>query len=304
MTLIVARSEYDQTFITSDTLLSKINGERLSYDECVVKIAIINLQCCICFAGNFEPANIAITHLIKAEFQTVNEILQYLYSVHQEYNQSVDFGVITNIGGITTLYSLKDGVPESNVINFWLGDHFNAFQQKMSELRSETKLKEKMTSALNALIQDGNFASVGGFQISVSTDNDNFQYEDSTGKRTITGFSYNFGIQHSIGPQIIEFEAAGDWQSIGGVSNDNVSVFSSISPYFPGVAIHYMHAKRGYLFCPHLRVKRNETDKTLQALAFKNVTPQVFITKILEEHTIHLKGFVADESGKITYVTT
>ncbi|MFT6909835.1 MAG: hypothetical protein ACJAS1_006562 [Oleiphilaceae bacterium] len=304
MTLIVARSEDGETFITSDTLLSKINGEKLSYDECVVKIAIINFECCICFAGNFEPANIAITHLIKAEYQTVNEILQYLYSVHQEYNQSVDFGVITNIGGKTSLYSLKDGVPESNVINLWLGDHFNTFQHKMSEFQNEATLKEKMSSAINALIQDGNIVSVGGFQISVSTDNDNFQYEDNNGKRPITGFSYSFGIQHSIGPQVLEFEAAGDLQSISGISNDNVSVFSSISPYFPGVAIHYMHANRGYFFCPHLRVKRNETDKTLQAFVFENVTPQVFITKILEEYNVKVKGFVADDSGRITYVAT
>jgi hypothetical protein len=36
MTLIVARSENDKVFITSDTLLSKINGERLPYEQCVI----------------------------------------------------------------------------------------------------------------------------------------------------------------------------------------------------------------------------------------------------------------------------
>lgn len=304
MTLIVARSENGKAFITSDTLLSKINGERLPYEQCVIKIAIINVQCCICFAGNPEPASLAITHLIKTNYQTVNEILQYLYGVHQEYNQSVDFGVLTNIGGRAELYSLKSGVPESNVINFWLGDHFNVFQQKMSEFQNKETLKEKMSSALNAVIQDGNIVSVGGFQISVSTDNENFEYEDKNGNRLISGFSYGFGIQHVISPQVIEIPAVGEWQTIRGISQDNVSVFSSISPYFPGVAIHYKHAKIGYLFCPHLRVKMDETDKTLQAFLIENVTPQEFLNKILEEHGVQLKGFVADDNGRITYVAT
>jgi hypothetical protein len=305
MTLIVARSENGKAFVSSDTLLSKISGERLSYDQCIVKVAIVNLECCVCFAGNPEPANIAISHLIKANYQTVNETLQYLQGLHQEYNQSVDFGVITNIGGKPALYSLKSGVPESGVASFWLGEHYNLFQKRVLECPDEESLKQKMSNAMDAVIQDGNATSVGGFHVAISSDNDSFQYKDKNGAREISGFSYDIGIQHVMGePQVIEFKTTGEWQPVGGVSNDNVSTFSSISPYFPGVAIHYMHANMGYFFCPHLRVDLNGGGEVLQSFRFENVTPQEFINKILEEYDIRLKGFVADDQGTITYVNT
>jgi len=304
MTLIVARIDGGKVHVTGDTLLSKISGERLSYDQCVIKTVIINPQCCVCFAGNPDPASEAIAHLLEANYKSDNEILKYLAGVHEQYSQSTDFGVITNIDEVIKLHSLKSGEPKTNLPSFWLGDHFNNYQTKLASLSSDEPLKQKMKSAMESIIQDGNLASIGGFQVSLSSDNNSFQYEDEQGKRTISCLSYDFGIQHVLGPQTLEFKDVGEFKSISGVSDDNVSIFSSITPEYPGAAIHYKHANVGYLFCPHLRIAQNEPESVLESILFDDVSPNEFINQILEEHAIQLKGFVASDDGRITFIET
>ncbi|MFT6908913.1 MAG: hypothetical protein ACJAS1_005620 [Oleiphilaceae bacterium] len=301
MTLVVARTEGGKVHVTSDTLVTKINGERFSYDKCIVKAVLVNVQCCICFAGNVDAANKAISHLIDKNYNCINKILSYLEKIHNKYNQSVDFGVITNIDEELSLHSLKSGEALTNVKQFWLGEHFNEFQIKFGEFPEDTPLKDKMNQSMISLIQDGNINAIGGFDLSISSDNESFQFEDENGKRPISGLAYDFRVHHSItGPQIITFEKAGECKPIKGGTDDSISVFSSTNPYYPGAGIHYKHAKNGYLFCPHLRIKLGQPELVLEPFVYTNVDPECFLEKITSSYGIGLKGFVVGDEGRLT----
>lgn len=301
MTLVVARKESGKVHVIGDTLVTKINGERFSYEKCIVKIVLINVQCCICFSGNVEAANNAIAHLIEKNYDDVNKVLGYLERVHRKYEQSVDFGVVTNIDNNIALHSLKDGEVLNDINQFWLGENYNDFQAALGNINSEAPLKNKMQDAMLALIQDGNLNSIGGFELSISSDNESFQFENGMEKRSLSGFSYDIGVHHTICPQIISFKNKGELKAIEGSTTDSLSVFSSTNPYFPGVGLHYKHANSGYLFCPHLRINMGQPELVLEPLVFKEVAPQEFLDVIYNDYDIGLKGFIVGDKGLLTY---
>lgn len=302
MTLVVARKDDGKIHVIGDTLVTRINGEKLPYEKCIVKTVLINVQCCVCFSGNVDAANRAIAHLIDKNYSDVNKILSYLEGIHNKHNQSVDFGVITNIDGDLALHSLKSGEALNNINQFWLGENYNEFQEAFGSLDEEAPLKNKMQNAMLTLIQDGNLNSIGGFDLSISTANELFQFEDSNGKRVISAFTYDFGVHHTIAsPQTISFKEKGEYKPIEGGTNDSISVFSSTNPYLPGVGLHYKHANIGYLFCPHLRINIGQPELALEPFIFVDTEPLQFIERASKDHGVDLRGFIVGNTGTLTY---
>lgn len=303
MTLVVARLDRNEAYVASDTMLSHLSGEELPHHSGMLKTVIVNLQCCISYAGLTHFANKAIKHLLNNHYGSVGEVLEYLTQIHLESNGCTDFGVVTNIDETPRLYSLKNFRAGRNLQNFWLGDRYNLFQQYYAEEPECDRVKSKMRHALERVSQDRSASGIGGFVISVSTDHDSYMYEDSNGARKISGFSYDLGALYQFdGPILVE--AGGEAQPVEGGSNDQVSMFSSISPDFPGVALHYGHSGVGVLFCPHLQNQLNSSESVLDPIIYKDVDQTGFLNGLKSNHGISFRGLVSDNSGRLTYVNT
>lgn len=208
MSLIVARKDGRKIGIVSDTKLTYPNHEtknlKTSPIDGVVKTVILNENLCVSFAGEIEPAELALKE-INISTDT-NSILHLLEKFHHFSKGETEF--IFCIGKPDlTIYEIKNGiVQETN--QSWIGDKavFENFQKSILahptkeqrqekvetplqnsktnqptititemnltfEVSQNSSILSKLSSAMDNVIDNDSISSVGGFKVNVIYDN-------------------------------------------------------------------------------------------------------------------------------------
>jgi hypothetical protein len=198
MSLIVARKEGNQIAIVSDTKLTypnhEIKGQKESPKEGILKTIILSTNLCVSFAGEIEHAENALREIENN--CNFNEVVEILYKYHKISNHQTEF-LVCSANPNPIIHKIKDN-ESKEVQTSWIGDRdaFNSFQESMmgtkkgtkSENQNQTKSKagivitemdlsfevdmqvnlfSKMSSAMDAVIENENIASVGGFKVTV-----------------------------------------------------------------------------------------------------------------------------------------
>lgn len=204
MSLIVARKFEDQLCIVSDTKLThsnhEVKGLKTKPSDGVVKTIIINSQVCISFAGDIDDAELALKQINSDD--SIDRVIETLAYYHKQSAYKTEF-ILCYALPDATIYKFKAGDCKE-VVSAWIGDQkaFNYFQESMmgvvkKEKKKKGKLKEnnklpatnkpiielemmnlsfelqipdqfsKMSSAMDAVIEDSNIETVGGFKVNV-----------------------------------------------------------------------------------------------------------------------------------------
>lgn len=208
MSLIVARKDGHKIGIVSDTKLTYPNHEtknlKTSPKDGVVKTVILSENLCVSFAGEIEPAELALKEINNST--DTNSILHLLEKYHHLSKGETEF--IFCIGKPDlTMYEIKNGiVQESN--QSWIGDKdaFDKFQKSIIapptneqrqgkdeptlkdtktnqpsititemnltfEVSQNSSILSKLSSAMDNVIENDSISSVGGFKVNVIYDN-------------------------------------------------------------------------------------------------------------------------------------
>ncbi len=194
MSLIVARKDSKGLYIVSDTKLTSPDNWEFSErqknnpKEGAIKTVIIGNQYCISFAGNIDYAD-QVLQKINITHNTA-DIIQMLLKQHNLSEQATDFIFCVGISD-PLIYEIKNG-SVAPVISSWIGSQaaFNKFQTCMlgtNEAISQTSfisiaeatgtdLFQKMSTAIDSVIQDETIPEVAGFKIRVHFDGKRFNY--------------------------------------------------------------------------------------------------------------------------------
>lgn len=267
MSLIVARKYEDQLFIVSDTKLTHPNHEvkrlKTKPSDGVIKTVIINPRICISFAGDIDDAEVALKQINGID--PIAKIIDTLTYYHKQSSHKTEFILCYALPDIT-IYKFKSGECKS-VVSTWIGDQiaFNRFQESMmGVIKKEKKKKDwrkentklpttkktlievemmnmsfelqipeqfsKMSSAMDAVIDDSNIETVGGFKVNVVY-KDGF-YFNRYGKTYRSNF-----VMIGNGAHVLDAGEGAYSINFFGVSND-----------FQSVGLHIRQAKIGIIY--------------------------------------------------------
>ncbi|MDR6943719.1 hypothetical protein [Mucilaginibacter pocheonensis] len=196
MSLIVTRKENGIIYIVSDTKLTAPYGQELNkglhtqQGEHVLKATILNPYQCVSFAGNILRAEDALKSL--NDNLPDDAIVELLNQQHIESNQETEFSLASMLAGLPKIYEIKNGLA-SEVETSWIGSQqaFSKFQSNMLGQKSNHKrqnfmsltkagsgdLMQKMTEAMDDVIQDEEIPEVAGFKIKIFFDGSRFIYD-------------------------------------------------------------------------------------------------------------------------------
>jgi len=129
MTLVVGKQKGKILALVSDTGIEH-NGERLGFDQQIPKIAILNKNLAVAFAGSQDLAINAIKMAPKHEAATYGEIIQHFVEAHEANERAVDF-ILAFGAPLFKLAKISEGVVRQGRSVEWIGDHagFSAFQE-------------------------------------------------------------------------------------------------------------------------------------------------------------------------------
>src|SRR5258708_8198483 len=127
MSLVVAQQKGSVIAIVSDTGVIE-HGKRLPPEKQIPKIAIVNPELAIAFAGSPDLAKRHIDSFPVP--QNYKATIQYLLTCHRDANRQVDFLALFN-RPVPKIVVIRDGTVCSPVRTAWIGDHaaFEAFQR-------------------------------------------------------------------------------------------------------------------------------------------------------------------------------
>ncbi|WPU91718.1 hypothetical protein SNE25_20580 [Mucilaginibacter sabulilitoris] len=292
MSLIVTRKENGVIYIVSDTKLTAPDGQDFNkgqhyqQEENVLKATILNSHHCVSFAGNIQYAESAIKSLTGD--QTDETILDILRLSHLASNQETEYTLASMLNTKAGIYEIKNGTV-SKVEASWIGSQkaFGKFQSNMlgqnlnhkrQNFMSITKaasgnLMQKMTDAMDDVIQDEDIPEVAGFKIKIFFDGNRFIY-DGYIDSYFASQQLNFQVPdsaNSFGMPITHGTAAQGAYTINFfLSRDNYNY----------VGLHVKQGNFGILYCrndngllhPELLAKTDEIDFWDQVKKF-GVTP-------------------------------
>lgn len=136
MTLVVAKKKGNIVAMVCDTGI-ELHGQRLAINQHLPKLAILNKQLAVAFAGSSELALAAIAAAPKRETATYAEVTQHFLESHQSSDRAVDF-IVAFGAPLYKFAKVEEGAIRQNRSVEWIGDHvgFRAFQD-FREQRSD-----------------------------------------------------------------------------------------------------------------------------------------------------------------------
>jgi hypothetical protein len=195
MSLIVARKDGEHIVIVGDTQLTYPNQavKRLKTlpREGVLKSVIINDSICVSFANVVKHAEEALKAI--SPNTTTSNILTILEHYHHSSEEETDFILSTSIPS-PKIYEIKKGITKETPVA-WIGSQagYNAFQRSIIEGREPTAnspysnlnvqealpgipLFDKMSSAIDFVIEDESIPEVRGFKNIILLRENRFQF--------------------------------------------------------------------------------------------------------------------------------
>lgn len=195
MSLIVANATESSLFLVADTMLTRKHKVTNPYVEGGVKIAIIDDNRCIAFAGLYEPAQEVIRNIKKTDKD--DAIVRAL--MHATTINDIEF-IFATIIPIPNLIKISNGIILS-CKTAWIGDYegFSLYQSFFvgsncpetihSELtnvkiktlpegcpEADVDLYVKMFECMNAVVDSTEVDTVRGFVVPVITSNGVLQF--------------------------------------------------------------------------------------------------------------------------------
>lgn len=191
MSIIIAKIENNQCVFISDTRVSINNGDktitgdnklRMSPNQGVLKIHILNPKICIAFAGNVEFSIDLIHSFIKLKPDSLENILLYFHDKLKFENDNSEFilGIIKDDKTPILFKVSSDKIEQNN--SFWIGEKtaFSEFQSFFLKSTKTDSIIEKTKNAFNEMIKSTKIETVGDFIISafLNTNINSFIYEE------------------------------------------------------------------------------------------------------------------------------
>jgi hypothetical protein len=139
MTLVVAKKKGSVLGLVSDTGI-EFHGQQLAVNQHLPKIAILNTQLAVAFAGSSELALAAIAAAPKQASATYAEVTRHFFKAHQSNEKAVDF-IVAFGAPLYKFAKVAEGTIRQNRSVEWIGDHsgFRAFQD-FREKRSDPSI--------------------------------------------------------------------------------------------------------------------------------------------------------------------
>lgn len=183
MSLIVARKKGVHIYLVSDTKLTfpqeKFPDKKLAAPgDGVIKIALLNPQICIAFAGDdYGPAENAIAYCRKNQLLP-SKIRKHLLEVNQANNKGIEFILAVGFPEYA-IYEIKD-LKVTQTESAWIGSNagFNVFQETALENSGDKKFDNVMDEAMDFVLKSGRVPEVMGFRVAVTNEGNFFHYKN------------------------------------------------------------------------------------------------------------------------------
>ncbi len=262
MSLIIARKEKENIFITSDTKLSFPDEREITQglkrrpSDGIIKSTIINFNLCISFAGAVDYADEAIKKIHTDT--SIEEVFKILFEIHQLSAYETDFIICIGTPK-ATIFELKEN-RLSEVSAAWIGSQraFNRFQDYMLRNREKkqeisffkvtpllesntTDLYSRISDSFDAVIGDEDIPEVDGFKVNVIFEN-KFMYR---------GYFHSY-----LGNQEMKIKIPSNVSSVqfpvpfnGPPSNGNYTInFFNSSEDYKYVGVHVLQGNFGIVY--------------------------------------------------------
>ncbi|MBN7815813.1 hypothetical protein [Algoriphagus pacificus] len=281
MTLIVAKNIDGKIQIESDSRITDSNVVKANPLKGLIKLIIYLPEVSIAYAGDVKFAEEAINTLYKLKPNYLNDLVGILMASHQKSIGETDFIIATLVKGTCNLIKISSGRIEDNLQTAWIGDidAFELFQKNFHELKgNEEENVNIFSEAFKKTIENESLESVGDFQISVLTTDNN--------SHKVPVFMYQERMELTSGGTIKQTIPAGESValSFGNASNGSfgISYFTATDLYKQAIGVYFSEGNFGLLFFPM---------KRLTNIKFPELTAQEFIDKIKKEYGVPMRGF-------------
>jgi len=304
MTLVVCKIINDNLYIESDsklTLVSPYDGEKEGQPRfcSILKTAIIHPSICISYAGHVQNAEDALKECLKAEIKdTADNIIDILLNATKSKNNTeFALGLISNSKPILIkIANGKTEIYDKSIL--WLGSSkaYDLFEKKYDELiKSKIPEGQSLQVAFDSVIENKEIEVVDHFHISVSIDKTSLQQP---------AFHYEEKVIINLGQATMRVGTESTLIPFGTTENgaSGASYFVSVSPEFPGVAVHFPFENMGILFCPQIALD-GKYFKHVQGEKF-TLSGKEFLEKIKEKYGIPMRGFAKHGDSSMILLDT
>ncbi|NPE28342.1 hypothetical protein HNV12_10300 [Methanococcoides sp. SA1] len=296
MTLIVSKLHENNIYIESDSRITDPRIVRTNPLHGILKSVILTPKISLSGAGNVAFINDAIRAWFNVKPKNLNEFLGIINTIHTQSNFDTDFILaVINPVNIPIHFKFSQGQMESGDSTYWIGDYdaFSLFQQNWNcDENSELEFYSKFDKSFSEVINSENIDSVGDFQISVATSDTMclghkvFLYKQKM--RIQIDYTQKIQIKKANEPVAIP---------LGSVAKGayGISYLTSVSGEKHGVAIHFLHANFGVLFCPHVKEEK---------IIINDVNGIEFLNRIKNEYNLPMQGLVKISDTELQFVDT
>lgn len=281
MTLIVAKNIEGKIQIESDSRITDPNVVKTNPLNGFIKLIIYVPEISIAYAGDVKYAEEAINMLYKLRPNNLNALVAILMASHQKSGGETDFIIAALIKGTSNLIKISSRRIEDKLQTAWIGDidAFELFQKNIHELKGKEEENVNIFSgAFKKTIENESLESVGDFQISVLTSDNN--------SHNVPVFMYQERLELMSGVNQKQTIPAGESValSFGNASTGSfgVSYFTATDLYKQAIGVYFSEGKFGLLFFPM---------EGLANIKFSGLTAQEFIDKIKKEYGVPMRGF-------------
>lgn len=281
MTLIVAKNIDGKIQIESDSRITDPNVVRANPLNGFIKLIIYVPEISIAYAGDVKYAEEAIDIVYKLRLNNLNTLVGLLMASHLKSGGETDFIIATLIKGTSNLIKISSGRMVDKLQTAWIGDinAFELFQKNFHELKGKEEENVNIFSgAFKKTIENESLESVGDFQISVLTTDNN--------SHKVPVFMYQERMELISGATQKQTIPAGESValSFGNASTGSfgVSYFTATDLYKQAIGIYFSEGNFGLLFFPL---------EGLTNIKFSELTAQEFIDQIKKEYGISMRGF-------------
>lgn len=267
MTLIVARIIEDEIVVLADAKITNPSILRNNPLTGALKLIATN-DVCIGYAGSYCVALDAIRDIRARNTTDVGEIEDILFAAHTTSNMEADFIIASHIQG-PRLTAISNSSVSTGNSAAWIGDinAFTAYQRQYHNI-STTDEDSRMNNAMNEIIREGIFSSVGNFVTGV--------------RGTSSGFRYCSSIQ--IFP-ISQTIPSGSWTTIQfGSAQQGGYAYSIMIPLTPNtgvIGVYFFQGRVGALYHPI------EQD---HAIIYSNVNFEEFKEAVYSDYGLQIDG--------------
>ncbi|MCB9192789.1 MAG: hypothetical protein H6602_14100 [Flavobacteriales bacterium] len=187
---------------------------------------------------------------------------------------------------------ISSGKAEDKLSTGWIGDieAFEFFQKEWNNRSAEKSEFESLTTAFKQTIENEKLESVGDFQISVITTDNNkgkvptVMYEEKM--ELISGISQKLEIGKKSIPLTFGDASSGSY---------GISYFISLDLFNQAVGVHFPLGDFGLLFFPKVG---------LGAIKYSNTDAQGFIDSVKSDYGIPMKGFERMSDSAVRLIST